>query len=148
MSVNPPYEVASALGDYKTVELTLAIRIAAQVLGEAALQVGALFSADEWAVLAEALKERVIEPENPSPARLMAELVERAHVRHGVGADLAPKALAALVQKVQGLGYIPSWAVLIAVRFRWDYAALLEEGEQWWEQAVRWRHLRPEEAGD
>src|SRR5262245_15204628 len=91
MSVYPPAEVAAALGAFKTVELTQAIRIAAQILGQAATEVAALFSPAEWAVLAEVLADRLVEPELPHPGTLLADLVAQAASRFGLGAGVEAK---------------------------------------------------------
>ena len=145
MSVYPPAEVAAALGAFKTVELTLAIRVAAQLLGQAAAEASALFSPAEWAVLADTLEDRAVEPEVPNPGPLLAELVQQAAARFGVAGGLdGKKGAAPLVERLRALTYPQAWAVLIAVRFRREQAERIEDGAQWWDLPVRWRLLNQE----
>jgi hypothetical protein len=148
-SVNPPVWVAPALGGFKSVELTRAIRYAAAWLAQAAAEVAPMFSPDEWAVIAAALREPVIEPELPNPGPTLAAFVEMAHRNYGVGKTLeggkGGEGVKSIAERLAALSAVQAAAVLVAVRFHCEHADELEEGEAWWEMAVRWEHLRPDE---
>ena len=144
MSVNPPYEVSAALGDYRTVTLTQAVRCAAQLFGDAALEVASKFTPEEWELLAEAYQDRTIEPELHNPEHILADMVERAHARYNIGATLktkpadTEKAVASVVERIRELDYCQAWAVVIACQFRWRCPV---EGKQWWKLEYRRQYL-------
>lgn len=144
MSVNPPYEVASALGDYRTVPLTQAIRIAAQLIGDAALIVAEKFTPDEWAIVAHAYEDRVIEPEDTQPGPALARHVDRHHSRYRLGEPLAKRdkhAVEKLITRISELDYLEAWAAIIACQFRWQFVTTLKPEDPWWSLAFRKQFL-------
>jgi hypothetical protein len=162
MSVNPPFEVTAALGGYRTRTLTEAVRITAQLLGEAAVEVASMFSPDEWWVLAEAYADRLIEPENPSPGYTLARLVERAQSRYRVAEKLASlseggagkdannghKVVAALARRLERLSYLHAWAVIVACQVRQAHYHELKPGDPWWDLAFRRNFIKPRQAAE
>jgi hypothetical protein len=139
MSVNPPFEVGCAVGEYRTRPFNQAIRIVAQLLGDAAVAVAKKFTPAEWAVIAASYEDRTIEPENSQPGYALARLVGRAHHRYQTGAPLGKnpdKATGELIQKLEALDYLESWAVIVACQFR-DYYQDLNDGDPWWSLAFR-----------
>lgn len=151
MTVNPPLEVGSVLGGFKTTTLTQAVRIAAQILGDAAEQVGGMFSDEEWWVLAESHQERSIEPETPTPGYVMARLVERAQSRYEVaskfGEDVKAQqaALKSLVKRLENLTYLQAWATLIACEFYHAYRDAIPDGAKWWKIVFRRSIIKPKD---
>jgi hypothetical protein len=140
MSVYPPYEVAPAVGAFKTTELTLSIRRDAHVMGLAAGEVGCAFGPAEWAYLAAVLPDRVIEPEAPDPGAMLAEVVAQAERRFGPP-DLPGGPAGTLAERLRALAYHQAWAVLVAVRFFRDNEGGLADGARWWEMPARWAAL-------
>jgi hypothetical protein len=142
MSVNPPRDVTPAVGGYRTVPLTQAIRIVAHMLGEAATRVAPSFSPQEWDVIAKSFQGRTVEPEHPMPGHSLARIVERSHHFYKTGARLGENAdqdVANLVARLETLDYLNAWAVIIACQFYWDWQDRLESepGFKWWDLADR-----------
>lgn len=146
MSVEAPFEVAPALGGFRTTAFNQAIRVCAQLLADAAVDAAEKFTADEWWVLAESYQDRAIEPENPTPGYVMARLVERANSLYRVTArlgDKADKAVGSIVRRLEHLSYINAWGVLIACQFYWEYRSEIEDGDRWWEIPYRREKIKP-----
>ena len=151
MSVSPPFEVAGAIGGYRTTQLNQAVRLAAQLLGDAAVEVAGKFSPQEWALLGSVYVDRIVDPELPDPGRLLARLLERSQQRYrvaeetlGLTAAKADEAVAALVGRLEGLSYVGAWAVVVACQVR---QALAKTGDltaesRWWDLAWRQKHIR------
>lgn len=144
MSVNPPAEVAGPLGGYRTRPLSQGCRIAAYLVSDAAVEVAAMFTPEEWEALAVALKDKSIEPEVPEPGDFLARVVDRHASHYGLALpDRGGKSAQALVGRLRKLLYTQAWAVLIAVQFRHEHAGPWAEGDHWWELAYRAERLVP-----
>lgn len=138
MSVNPPDDVAASLGDTKTVQFNQAIRIASVVLGDAAKEVAARFTPGEWKFLAEVLENRSIEPEQPDPGSLLASYINRAFDLYGADLSTNKDAKAtAVAEKLGQLGYLETWAVMVACQFYWKYGDEFPPATRWWELGPR-----------
>jgi hypothetical protein len=146
MSVSAPFEVAAALGGYRTVTLTQAVRVAAQLLGDATCEVSNHFSPAEWQVLAESFHDRAIDPEMPTPGYVLARFVERASHRSGILDRLGEnpqKALNSLIRRLENLSYTHAWAVIIACQFYSQFRTKIEEGDPWWGLSYRHEKIKP-----
>src|SRR5262245_50614435 len=144
MSVYPPPEVACAVGEYNVTAFNQAIRIVAQVLGDAAVTAATRFTSTEWAVIADSFGEREVEPEETKPGSVLARAVERAHHRYKTGAPLGKnpdKAVADLAAKLDALSYLEAWAVIMAGQFHADPNHAVKEGDQWWDLAFRRKEI-------
>jgi len=143
MSVNPPYEIAAAVGGYRTVVLTQGLRVLAHMLSDAAVDIAPLFSPEEWGLLAEAWQEKAIEPELPNPGYNLARIVQRAHTHYRIGDRLTgpekkqSQLMEKLVSRLEALTYAQAWAILAACQWRWDYYKELKPEDPWWDLAFR-----------
>lgn len=154
MSVYPSWEVAAALGGYKSNPFTRALRIAAQVVGDAAVEVADRFPPEEWEVLRVVVGARQWEPELPNPGNGLAESVERAHQRMNLAQHLGlgkstpdvaktDKAVQNLARKLRDLSYLESWAVIIAVMWRLERDDV-KPGDRWWTITYRAEKIEAE----
>lgn len=146
-SVYPPRGVGPALGGLSSSALTRAVRIAAQVLGDAGLRAGDIFSQQEWEVLYASLKDWDEQPENADPGPVLAAAVSRAHSRLGVASGLGEKKLLSLLEKLRKLPYLESWAALIAVDWRKVHQDSVQEGDAWWSLPYRGKADPPPDEG-
>jgi hypothetical protein len=146
MSVSAPFEVAAPLGGYRTVTLTQAIRVAAQLLGDATVAVSDMFTPAEWQVIAESFQNRAIEPEIPTPGYVLGTYVERASHRRVFAERLGEnpqKALNSLIKRLENLSYVHAWAVIIACQFYSQFCTKIEEGDPWWRLPYRHEKIKP-----
>jgi hypothetical protein len=109
----------------------------------------------EWSFLAHALKDRPFDPDYANPGDLLATAVEDAHrfechLTHkffetGTDIENIPKEADADVKRLVGtlreLDYSHAWAVIVAVRWFWDYhdEGIDIEKDPWWTLAFRRR---------
>lgn len=140
MSVYPPRSVGPALGGYRSVPFSTALRIAANILGEANLIVSRKLTDKEWGYVQRSLVLRAIDPEGARPNAYLAEAVTMRHAHMGKGVELDQKnpdaAVAALAKKLHELDYAQAWAVLIACKWQEEYGKD-GSGVEWWTMKYR-----------
>lgn len=140
MSVYPPRSVGPALGGYRSVPFSTALRVAANILGEANLEAGKKLTAREWEFVYKSLRERGIDPDVPRPGGYLAEIVNMRQAHFGAGAELDQKnpaaAVTQLANKLAELSYLQAWAVIISCKWREENEPD-EAGTDWW--TIRYR---------
>lgn len=135
MSVYPPKSVGPALGGYRSVPFSQALRIAAHVLAEANLLVAKKLTPKEWDYVYQSMLGRSVDPEASRPGGYLAEVVQATHTHYGMGSELGGKdpasAVEALAKKLQDLDYLQSWAVIISCTWRQEMEPESAAAE-WW----------------
>ncbi len=140
MSVYPPRSVGPALGGYRSVPFSTALRVAAHALGEANLAVSGKLTEKEWNYVQKSLVGRTIDPEAARPAALLVEAASQRHLHQHRGSELDAKnpdlGVVALVKKLHELDYFSAWAVIIACKWKEEYEP---DGAEpgWWTMKYR-----------
>ena len=127
-----------------------------------------MWQMNEWALMAEALKDMRFDSEFTNPGQLLATAVEDAHRLEYIGAKCLDwgecdstiikekhidAAVNKVVEKLRNLDYVHAWAVIVAVQWFWEHH---DEGidikeNPWWTLPFRrqWkeRHASKQGAG-
>jgi hypothetical protein len=104
------------------------------------------FSRREWLILARGLgqAEESIQPESTQPEVLISDLLTRWVVCGGSAAAGVPAGeVTRLAEKVKGLDYVRSWALLWSLQYRVRHGIALDSREDWWSLSHRRRMIAP-----
>jgi len=106
---------------------------------------------DEWCLLAELLKEMHVEPEFPNPSELLVAAFDDANTLEKAGekwfqsefdgepfATGLTESIRNLRERLAGLDYVHTWALITAVQWYWVNSAAIDfRKDPWWTLAFR-----------
>lgn len=148
MSVYVASEITSLLGGRRSIPLGQAIRCWARVMVPAALwnERPDSFSPGDWKLLALVMEGREfgIDPELGRPQDVVAEAVDRAlHLGQERTWGVSSDDLRRLADRVRGLNYIQTWALLWSLQWRAHNFIEIGSAEPWWTIAHRQKTAPP-----
>lgn len=126
-----------------------AIECFSVIIGPITVQVETMFTRSEWNFVWDCTENSIqtIRPIAGEPGLSLSQQVADAQAVRGVGSRHFGNRFRSRVEevraKLRSLGYLPAWAVILALQWRSKNPEITPEKDEWWTLAARQKGLKP-----